>query len=99
MDDSAYGQRLSVSRWIEWILGIHECVCLLQSFLSMMCSMKYGVFIFFGVWQTLALIFTIFLVPETRGVPIEKVCPCSRSHHPFCWVFTHLPGLNSYSQV
>ena len=39
----------------------------------MMCNMKYGVFVFFGVWQTGALIFTALLVPETRGVPIEKV--------------------------
>ena len=43
-----------------------------QVFLMMMCTMKYGVFVFFGVWQTIALIFTALLVPETRGVPIEK---------------------------
>ncbi len=50
-----------------------------QVFLMMMCTMKYGVFVFFGVWQTIALIFTALLVPETRGVPIEKVgssCTC-----------------------
>ena len=46
---------------------------LLQVFLMMMCSLKYGVFIFFGAWQTVALIFTLFLLPETRGVPIERV--------------------------
>ena len=39
----------------------------------MMCTMKYGVFIFFGAWQTIALIFVILFLPETRGVPIEKV--------------------------
>ena len=98
VEDLAYGQWLSASHWTEWILGIHEIVCLLQSFLSMMCNMKYGVFIFFGVWQTLALVFTIFLVPETRGVPIEKVCPCSGSHPPFCSVFMHLPRRVSYTQ-
>lgn len=38
----------------------------------MMCSLKWGVFVFFGLWQTVALIFTVLLVPETRGVPIEK---------------------------
>ena len=51
-----------------------------QVFLMMMCTMKYGVFVFFGVWQTIALIFTALLVPETRGVPIEKVdfaCTCT----------------------
>ena len=39
----------------------------------MMCTMKYGVFIFFGAWQTIALVFVIFFLPETRGVPIERV--------------------------
>ena len=40
----------------------------------MLCSLKWGIYIFFGVWQFLAILFTLFLVPETRGVPIEKVC-------------------------
>ena len=39
----------------------------------MMCTMKYGVFIFFGAWQTIALIFVLLFLPETRGVPIERV--------------------------
>ena len=51
----------------------HPACRLLQVFLMMMCSLKYGVFIFFGAWQTVALIFTLFLLPETRGVPIERV--------------------------
>ncbi|EIE26164.1 general substrate transporter [Coccomyxa subellipsoidea C-169] len=43
-----------------------------QVFLMMMCNLKWGVFVFFGLWQTVALVFTVLLVPETRGVPIEK---------------------------
>ena len=39
----------------------------------MLCSLKYGIYIFFGIWQFLAIIFVYFLVPETRGVPIEEV--------------------------
>ncbi len=39
----------------------------------MLCSLKYGIYIFFGVWQFIAIFFTYFLVPETRGVPIEEV--------------------------
>lgn len=42
----------------------------------MLCSLKWGIYIFFGVWQFLAILFTLFLVPETRGVPIEKVRLC-----------------------
>jgi hypothetical protein len=44
-----------------------------QVFLMMMCSLKYGVFIFFGAWQTVSLIFVLLLLPETQGVPIERV--------------------------
>ena len=50
---------------------------MVQVFLLMMCNMKYGVFIFFGAWQTIALIFVLFLLPETRGVPIERVSTIS----------------------
>ncbi|CAK0787907.1 hypothetical protein CVIRNUC_011129 [Coccomyxa viridis] len=57
-----------------------------QVFLMMMCTMKYGVFVFFGVWQTIALIFTALLVPETRGVPIEKSASLVRSH----WLWRHV---------
>ena len=39
----------------------------------MLCSLKYGIYIFFGAWQFIAIFFTYFLVPETRGVPIEEV--------------------------
>ena len=38
----------------------------------MMCNMKYGVFVFFGVWQTVALIFTTLLGPGAPGVPFAQ---------------------------
>ena len=41
----------------------------------MLCSLKWGIYIFFGAWQFIAIFFTLFLVPETRGVPIEEVSP------------------------
>ena len=48
--------------------------CLLPAaFLNMLCSLKFGIYIFFGAWQFIAIFFTYFLVPETRGVPIEEV--------------------------
>ena len=52
-----------------------------QVFLMMMCTMKYGVFIFFGAWQTIALIFVLLFLPETRGVPIERVRPPSLAYY------------------
>ena len=32
-----------------------------------------GVFIFFGMWHCLAGLFVYFLLPETRGIPLEQV--------------------------
>lgn len=39
----------------------------------MLCALKYGVYIFFAIFQFIAVIFTYFLVPETQGLPIEEV--------------------------
>lgn len=43
------------------------------SFLTALCSMEYGVYIFFGLVQLTAALFVYFLLPETVGVPIEMV--------------------------
>lgn len=32
-----------------------------------------GVFVFFGIWHFAALVFVLFLLPETRGIPLEHV--------------------------
>ena len=50
------------------------------AFLRMLCAMKWGIYVFFGVWQFMAILFTYFLVPETRGLAIEEVrasAPCA----------------------
>ncbi len=52
-----------------WLNGIAGCA----AFLNMLCSLKWGIYVFFGAWQFIAIFFTLFLVPETRGVPIEEV--------------------------
>lgn len=44
-----------------------------QSFLSMLCTMKFGIFLFFSGWVLVMSIFTIFLIPETKNVPIEEM--------------------------
>lgn len=52
-------------------------VVVCAAFLNMLCSLKWGIYVFFGAWQFIGIFFTLFLVPETRGVPIEEVCPPS----------------------
>ncbi|KAJ4772286.1 Sugar transport protein 8 [Rhynchospora pubera] len=44
-----------------------------QAFLSMLCSMKAAVFFFFAVWIIIMGLFTIFLLPETKGIPIDEM--------------------------
>ncbi|KAI3830605.1 hypothetical protein MKX03_016437 [Papaver bracteatum] len=44
-----------------------------QAFLSMMCHMHAGIFFFFAVWILAMGLFVMFLVPETKGVPIDDM--------------------------
>ena len=44
-----------------------------QGFLSMMCHFKFGIFFFFSAWVLVMSLFTIFLVPETKNIPIEEM--------------------------
>lgn len=40
--------------------------CVLQSFLSILCAMKWGTFLFFAGWVLIMTLFVIFCVPETK---------------------------------
>ncbi|XP_027366901.1 sugar transport protein 13-like [Abrus precatorius] len=44
-----------------------------QACLSMMCTLKYGIFLFFSAWVIIMTVFTVFLIPETKSVPIEEM--------------------------
>ncbi|GAB4823413.1 hypothetical protein N2152v2_010459 [Parachlorella kessleri] len=44
-----------------------------QCFLTMLCSMKWGVFIFFAGFVAIMTTFVGLLLPETKGVPMERV--------------------------
>ncbi|GLJ21729.1 hypothetical protein SUGI_0404990 [Cryptomeria japonica] len=44
-----------------------------QAFLSMLCRFKYGIFFFFAAWVLIMTIFVLFLLPETKNVPLEEM--------------------------
>ncbi|KAK9932729.1 hypothetical protein M0R45_019953 [Rubus argutus] len=44
-----------------------------QAFLSMLCHMKFGIFLFFSAWVLVMTLFTIFLLPETKNIPIDEM--------------------------
>ncbi|KAL6770166.1 HUP3 [Auxenochlorella protothecoides x Auxenochlorella symbiontica] len=51
-----------------------------QAFLSMLCAMKWGVFIFFASFVAIMTVFIFFMMPETKGIPVERV-PITFARH------------------
>ncbi|XP_039140643.1 sugar transport protein 8-like [Dioscorea cayenensis subsp. rotundata] len=44
-----------------------------QAFLSMLCQMKSGIFFFFAGWIIIMALFVKFMLPETKGIPMEEM--------------------------
>ncbi|RWV78281.1 hypothetical protein GW17_00060772, partial [Ensete ventricosum] len=42
-----------------------------QAFLSMLCHLKYGIFVFFSAWVVVMSVFVLFFLPETKN-PVTK---------------------------
>ncbi|XP_021823176.1 sugar transport protein 13-like [Prunus avium] len=49
------------------------CFVIGQVFLLMLCSFKYAIFLFFSAWVLVMSLFVLFLIPETKNVPIEEM--------------------------
>ena len=49
-----------------------------QSFLSMMCAMKFGIFLFFAGMVVLMSAFVAIVLPETQGIPLVTSLPRCR---------------------
>ncbi|CAL8464878.1 g4413 [Coccomyxa elongata] len=47
--------------------------CIAQAFLSMMCRLEFATFIFFAACVSVMTLTVNFLLPETKGMPIEEV--------------------------
>ena len=41
---------------------------------------QFGIFLFFAAWCLVMTLFVIFLLPETKGVPIEEMVVVWRKH-------------------
>lgn len=51
-----------------------------QIFLTMLCHLKFGLFLFFAFFVVVMSIFVYFFLPETKGIPIEEMGRVWKSH-------------------
>ncbi|KAG5221864.1 sugar porter family MFS transporter [Salix suchowensis] len=63
---------VSVNMFFTFVIG--------QFFLSMLCHMKFGLFLFFAGFVVLMTIFVYFFLPETKNVPIEEMNRVWKAH-------------------
>lgn len=59
-----------------------------QTFLTMLCHLKSGIFFFFGGWLVFMTMFIYLLLPETKNVPIEQMVGVWREH----WFWKRIVG-------
>ena len=59
-----------------------------QTFLTMLCHFKSGIFFFFGGWVMVMTAFVYFLLPETKNMPIEQMSKVWREH----WFWRRIVG-------
>ena len=64
-----------------------------QAFLSMLCHMQAGIFFFFAAWIIIMGMFTWFLLPETKGVPVDSMVDRVWKQH---WFWSSFMGDNDY---
>ncbi|MBA0662400.1 hypothetical protein Goklo_006530 [Gossypium klotzschianum] len=51
-----------------------------QVFLTMLCHLKFGLFMFFAFFVVIMSIFVYYFLPETKGIPIEEMNQVWKSH-------------------
>lgn len=51
-----------------------------QIFLTLLCHLKFGLFIFFAFWVVVMTIFIFFFLPETKNIPIEEMVVIWKKH-------------------
>ncbi|KAG8381551.1 hypothetical protein BUALT_Bualt06G0133400 [Buddleja alternifolia] len=70
----------SAAQSISIAVGFFFTFVIAQTFLVMLCHMKFLIFFFFGAWVAVMTAFIYVLLPETKDVPIEKMEKIWRAH-------------------
>jgi sugar porter (SP) family MFS transporter len=74
LETRSAGQGINVAVNLAFTFLIAQC------FVTMLCSMEFGVFLFFAGWVVIMTLFTAFFIPETKGLLIEDVHEVFASH-------------------
>jgi hypothetical protein len=67
LDVRSAGQSIAVSANLLFTFLIA------QVFLSLLCTFKWGIFLFFAAWVMVMQAFVLLFIPETKAVPIEEM--------------------------
>ncbi|PKU87728.1 hexose carrier protein HEX6-like [Dendrobium catenatum] len=70
----------SVGQSIVVMAGFLFNAVIAQSLLLMLCHMKWGIFFFFAGWVLLMTVFVFLFLPETTGMPLERIGRVWRGH-------------------
>ncbi|XP_050207582.1 sugar transport protein 5 [Mercurialis annua] len=61
------GQSISVA------VNFATTFVLSQTFLTMLCHFKYGIFLFYAAWIAVMTVFIAVFLPETKGIPLDSM--------------------------
>ncbi|KAL6880112.1 hypothetical protein ACP4OV_011677 [Aristida adscensionis] len=67
MDTRSLGPAISLS--VSFVVSFMQS----QVFLSMLCNMKYAIFLFYAAWVVAMTVFIALFLPETKGVPLDAM--------------------------
>ncbi|KAJ8772071.1 hypothetical protein K2173_027248 [Erythroxylum novogranatense] len=51
-----------------------------QTFLTMLCHLKFSTFLFYGGWIAVMTIFVVVFLPETKGIPLDSMYAVWEEH-------------------
>jgi MFS transporter, SP family, sugar:H+ symporter len=63
----------SAGQGVSVAVNLGATFLLTQTFLSMLCTLKYATFIYYAAWVAVMTAFVVAFLPETKGVPLEAM--------------------------
>ncbi|KAK8941377.1 Hexose carrier protein HEX6 [Platanthera zijinensis] len=70
----------SAGQSIQVAVNFLSTFAVAQSVLEMLCFLRFGIFFLFGVFVMVMTVFVFFLLPETKGIPLDQMGGVWRQH-------------------